>query len=305
MTPEQFAPKAPLEELLFASATVGIGAFRCRPDHPLFRDSGPCSTYCFVFPRTSVVIQHADERPFVADPRIVTYYNQGQLYSRRAVSPEGDHGEWFALDPGVAEEVVAAVVPRHVSPGSATVFSFTHGPSDPDTYLAQRSLCAGLRGPVPPDPLEVEETVLGLLAAVAPRAAEAALRPLVVSRRQRELVEDAKRVLAASPARRLYLADLAQALSSSVFHLCRVFKQVEGTTIHAYRLELRLRMALEPMTDRRADLTRIALDYGFSSHSHFTAAFRKYFGFPPSRALARLRAAALLPSGSGPARTSR
>ena len=30
------------------------------------------------------------------------------------------------------------------------------------------------------------------------------------------------------------------------------------------------------------DLTSIALEAGFCSHAHFTGAFRKEFGFPPS-----------------------
>jgi len=35
-----------------------------------------------------------------------------------------------------------------------------------------------------------------------------------------------------------------------------------------------------PYTD---DLTMLALDTGFSSHSHFTAAFRRAFGCTPSQ----------------------
>ena len=32
------------------------------------------------------------------------------------------------------------------------------------------------------------------------------------------------------------------------------------------------------------DLSRLALDLGYSSHSHFTAAFRRSFDVPPSAA---------------------
>jgi AraC-like DNA-binding protein len=48
-------------------------------------------------------------------------------------------------------------------------------------------------------------------------------------------------------------------------------------------------MALEPLADGAGDLTRIALDLGFSSHSHFTAAFRRHFGLTPSAFAARQR----------------
>ena len=278
-----FAPKPHIEALLFASPIVGIGTFRCQPDHPLFRDSGPSSTHCFVFPRRSVVIQHADGEPFVADPRTVTYYNAGQVYSRRPISRDGDRGDWFALDPAVADEVLTAVSAK--PGGTSRVFAFSHGPSDAEAYLAQRSLVERLTLSDPPDPLEVEETVLGLLAAVAPRAARANHARSGSIRQHRAIVEAAKCVLAEAPERKLHLTELARRVSCSVFHLCRVFKHVEGATIHACQIELRLRMALEPMAERGADLTRIALDCGFSSHSHFTAAFRKHFGRPPSRAL--------------------
>jgi AraC family transcriptional regulator len=46
--------------------------------------------------------------------------------------------------------------------------------------------------------------------------------------------------------------------------------------------QLRLARALAelPHTD---DLTTLALDVGFSSHSHFSAAFRRAFGMTPSQ----------------------
>jgi AraC-like DNA-binding protein len=48
-------------------------------------------------------------------------------------------------------------------------------------------------------------------------------------------------------------------------------------------VQLRLARALieVPHAD---DLTALALDLGFSSHSHFTAAFRRAFGQSPSTA---------------------
>jgi AraC-like DNA-binding protein len=48
-----------------------------------------------------------------------------------------------------------------------------------------------------------------------------------------------------------------------------------------YQRQLRIRraLALLPHTD---DLARLALDLGFASHSHFTAAFRAATGVTPS-----------------------
>lgn len=274
-------PKQPVERLLFQTATVAIGQFRCHPAHPLFRDSGPSNAYCFVFPRTSVWIQHAGGRPFVAHPGLVTFYNEGQVYSRRALSPDGDRAEWFAVAPGVAGEVLAAASPDAPGKGQR-VFRDAHAPSDPATYLRQRRLVQALRGAGDADPLAVEETVLTLLASLVSRGRPVRADRRPPSPRQRDLVEDAKALLASTARRRIRLADVAGQLSCSMFHLCHTFTRIEGRTMHAYRNDLRLRLALEGLTDRRAELSQIALDAGFSSHSHFTSAFRAHFGVTPS-----------------------
>jgi AraC-like DNA-binding protein len=67
-----------------------------------------------------------------------------------------------------------------------------------------------------------------------------------------------------------------------VFHLARIFKSRTGFSLHAYRNQLRLRSALERLREPNVDLTGIALDLGFSSHSHFTETFRRAFGKTPS-----------------------
>jgi AraC-like DNA-binding protein len=43
-----------------------------------------------------------------------------------------------------------------------------------------------------------------------------------------------------------------------------------------------LRLALEHLVNGKPDLTMLALDLGFSSHAHFTEAFRTEFACTPS-----------------------
>src|SRR5262245_37582915 len=78
-----------VDHVVYETASVRVGAFRCPTHHPSFRDSGPIREHCFVFPRTPVVIRHKDSRPFAADPTLVALYNRGQEYSRERVSPDG------------------------------------------------------------------------------------------------------------------------------------------------------------------------------------------------------------------------
>jgi AraC-like DNA-binding protein len=68
----------------------------------------------------------------------------------------------------------------------------------------------------------------------------------------------------------------------SPFHLARVFHERAGVPVHRYLTRLRLRAALDRLMGGADDLTALALDLGFSSHSHFTDAFRTEFGRPPS-----------------------
>jgi AraC-like DNA-binding protein len=101
-----------------------------------------------------------------------------------------------------------------------------------------------------------------------------------------EKIERTKVLVASDPAADRTLAEIAAGVNSSPFHLARRFREDVGISIHQYRLRLRLSLALDHLVDgaqRATDLSALALDLGFSHHSHFTTAFRRAFGIPPSR----------------------
>jgi AraC-like DNA-binding protein len=270
------------DRVVFSTECVTIGAFRCATDHPSFRNSGPIRDDCFVFPRTAVIIQHDTGRPFVADPTIVTLYNRRQQYERRAVSPEGDRCDWFAVSSALLRGALAERDPA-AADGEHPI-RFTHAPADAPTYLAQRRLFVDASADA--DPLDVEERVVALLERVLGRAYTSQPRETTDERvpRAADLADAAKRWVAPRAAERLTLTRIAGALGCSVFHLCRSFRRATGLTLHAYRDDVRLRAALERLEQGERDLSRLALDAGYSSHSHFTAAFRRSFGTPPSAA---------------------
>ena len=89
-------------------------------------------------------------------------------------------------------------------------------------------------------------------------------------------------LLSAAFAQPLTLDDVAEATAYSKYHLARLFKRETGLPIHRYLNRLRLRAALERLMEPAEDLSRLALEVGFSSHSHFTQAFRVEFGRTPS-----------------------
>jgi AraC-like DNA-binding protein len=273
----------PLDRIVFQSPSIIVGAFRCPPWHPSFRDSGAIQNDIFVFPRRAVRLHHDGGTPFLADPGVVTLYNRGQRYRRYLVSPGGDDCEWFAVERRLLRDAIRHFDPT-VDDRRERPLRDAFVPCPPRLYLAQRTLFERLRAGQVLDPAEVEETVLGLLGGVlncgyrfwGSRTASARGR-----HRPREIAEAARGLLSERLGDPLRLSGIASEVGVSPFHLCRAFRAATGETLHAYRNRLRLQAALERLNEGDG-LTEVALDLGYSSHSHFSAAFRALFGVTPS-----------------------
>jgi AraC-like DNA-binding protein len=96
----------------------------------------------------------------------------------------------------------------------------------------------------------------------------------------RTLADRAKEFLHSHGPDRLRLDEVALALGVSPVYLTNAFKRAEGIPLARYQTKLRLSHALArlPATD---DITRLALELGFATHSHFTNVFRRNFGYHP------------------------
>lgn len=96
------------------------------------------------------------------------------------------------------------------------------------------------------------------------------------------IVDRAKQYLHARGFERVTLSQIAGEVGVTAVYLTQAFSRAEGIPLYRYQLQLRLGRALGelPHCD---DLTALALDLGFSSHSHFSASFRQMFGMTPSR----------------------
>jgi AraC-like DNA-binding protein len=299
---------APPSRLLLDTGLLRVGRFFVPPRHPNFAAEGQMRRHEFVFPRTSVWIEHPGRRPFVADPTTVTFYNRDEPYARRLLSPEGDRCDWYAVDASVLEGIVRELDPR-IEDRLHRPFRFTHGPVDPESYARQRLVAHHVAGESVPDALFVEEEMIGVLRRVLRQAyARRGVRAGggAAPRDAHDLAARARAFALEHLGEKLTLARLAAVAGCTPFHLCRAVRAVTGGTLHAWLVRLRLQVSLERVAEPGGDLTEVALDLGFSSHSHFTEAFRKAFGLPPSefrrgvtaRAVGRLAAALLPYSGS-------
>ena len=268
---------------IYDGAFFRIGQFRRGPKHPNF--SGPhwSGSTLIVFPRTSVTITHLGKAPVVADPNVVMFYNHGQIYSRGKLSEAGDLCEWFGFGSQLVADAIRSF-DAHVDDHPFEPFQFSYGPSDTTSYLLQRLVVDHILGTQQPDDLFIEETVLQVLK----RVVENSYRQRGISPKQtkvsveKEVVDAIQKVLVTRFEQNLSLEQIAAQLNYSPFHLCRLFRKHTGQSIHQYLTQLRLRTSLEYVTQANTDLTSLALQLGFASHSHFTESFRKTFGTPPS-----------------------
>jgi AraC-like DNA-binding protein len=273
----------PLDRVVFQSATAQAGAFRCTASDPRFRDSGPTERHLVVFPRVGVWIRPAGSRAFVADPHVITIYNRGQEYTRDTLDADGDRCDWYGVSVETAREIAAAFEPR--AGDSARPFRHACGPCPPDLYLRQRALFHRLeRRDI--DVVEAEESVIAVVADAIGAAYGAGGRspaPQEPLDAQLDLVERARADIVAHARERTTLSATARRLRVSPFHLCRVFRRLTGLSVHAYRIELRHRLALEPLAAESVSVSRLAADLGFASHSHLTATLRMRLGLTPTR----------------------
>jgi AraC family transcriptional regulator len=264
-----------MQRTLYACRLFRLGAFRCWPDEPRWRHvnvihGGPH----VVFPLTSAVIQHAGREPVLTNPNHVVFYNAGERYRRRLHDASGDRSLFVDLSPELLRELA----------GGRDDFPFGHGPSEVGSFAMHHALVRRLHAELI-DPLEVEERVLGALRRVVGDGFRFnRVRPGRASthERHRELAEDAKALLTTHVRERRPLSFFARALHTSEFHLARVFRAETGFTLHGYRTQLRLRLALDRLADGD-EIGALAHELGFASHSHFTDSFRRVFGTAPSR----------------------
>jgi len=282
---------------IYSGTYFAVGQFRRGPKHPDFVGPHRIDGTLIVFPRTSVTITYAGKKPVIADPNTVMFYNNGQIYSRNKLSNRGDLCEWFGFDPRLVADAIRAF-DAHVDDHPVQPFLFSHGPGDTESYLLQRLVIDHVLRDETPDHLFIEETMMQVLhRVIANSYRQRDINPAKArGSAEKEILDALQKLLALNFEQNPSLEQVASQLNYSPFHLCRIFRKHTGQSIRQYLNQLRLRSSLEFVTQTNIDLTSLALRLGFASHSHFTEAFRKTFGAPPStlRNLSRQRVRQLL-----------
>jgi AraC-like DNA-binding protein len=105
---------------------------------------------------------------------------------------------------------------------------------------------------------------------------------------RRALVTKVRKYLSDHLDEKVGLTQIASAIGVAPAYLAQTFRTAEGVSLYRYALRMRLLRSLE-LLPQYEDLSRLALDAGFSNHSHFTTAFRQSFGYAPALVRSQMR----------------
>nr|WP_294780422.1 AraC family transcriptional regulator [uncultured Flavobacterium sp.] len=79
------------------------------------------------------------------------------------------------------------------------------------------------------------------------------------------------------------LPELSRKISLNEFKLKKGFKACFGTTVKSYIIKLRMEHAKEMFQNKSATVSEVAYKCGYKDVSHFSAAFKNYYGFSPQK----------------------
>jgi AraC family transcriptional regulator len=259
---------------LFQNNWLQIGLFEARPLSDACGDVERQSLNAMVLPLAGVFSKYdAPKRYVIGTPTHAVFVAADTPYRVGFPGAIGDRALTFRFDADLAPEQLDGSGNRHrLNP---------QGLLPPNAMVLRNLLWRRLRNGNM-DKFETETVGLDLLAA----SLSCLGRPDLPSRgtylRQMPALERVKEAVAVAPAHRWNVKKLAAIANMSPFHFCRSFRQAVGTSVYNYVVRERLAQAIDDVLERSADITTIALDAGFASHSHFTARFRRLFGHTPA-----------------------
>ncbi|WP_137933568.1 helix-turn-helix transcriptional regulator [Mesorhizobium comanense] len=227
-----------------------------------------------VFPYRGVFVRHVGRNDAVAEANQLLFFNEAEPYQ---VSHPVEGGD-ACLDIVVEEAQLRELAPKEqLRAGGVLAFRRQRRRIDPRAQALVALLRHSLRRKVA-ETLEAETLALTL---VRRSLGERTSHGAGASAGLQKLVDRAKLVLSSDLSRRWTLAGIAAEVGVSAVYLTQVFQQVEAMPLYRYHLRLRLARALD-LLGSYDNLTTLGMDLGFSSHSHFSAAFRQVYGRTPA-----------------------
>lgn len=234
-----------------------------------------CTTVThLVFPYRGVFVRHVGRDDAVAEANQALFFNRQESYRISHPVKGGD----ACLSLAISEPWLQELAPKeNWANDRALVFRRQRLRIDARAQVLVALLRHSLTQKVA-EALEAETLTLTLVRRALGERTSHASRG---SEGRQKLVDRAKLILSSDLARRWTLAEIAKEVGVSPVYLTQVFQQVEAMPLYRYQLRLRLARALD-LLSQFDDITALSMHLGFSSHSHFTAAFRQAYGRTPA-----------------------
>src|SRR5580700_2701677 len=259
---------------LLKSPTVAIRDTYCQGSCRHQSTEECTATTQLVFPYRGVYIRHLGSDQAVAEANQVLFFNASEGYRISHPVQGGDASLTLIISEPVLRELAP---PTFLRDSPTLAFRQQRRRIDARAQVLVALLGHSLRHYIA-EPLEAESLALTLVQrTLGPRTTHAA----GASVGRQLLVDRAKLVVTSDLGRRWTLSEVAAEVRCSPVYLTQVFQQVEGLPLYRYQLRLRLARALDLLA-QYDDLTALGIELGFSSHSHFSAAFREAYGRSPS-----------------------
>jgi AraC family transcriptional regulator len=258
---------------LLQSRIALVENLRCHGERARTSPEGYSAEFQVCLPYRGLFVWHVAGDEVVSDANQVLFVSSGESF-RLSEPLTGGYAELIVTpSPELLAEIAETAAERvRFHP----LFRRRRRRADPSLQLLRaRFLHLSSNGGW--DELAAEELTVALLRSAL--EADAPFRePRLATRR---LIGRTKEFVEEHLSDPIRLSDVACSVGASPAYLTDVFRRFEGVPLHRYVLQARLARALVELP-HADDLTALALDLGFSSHSHFTAAFRRAFGTTPS-----------------------
>ena len=103
-----------------------------------------------------------------------------------------------------------------------------------------------------------------------------------------EKIQKAKSILIERMTEPPSLSELSDMINLSLAHLKEGFKHIYGETVYAYLLNYKMEFARRLLATKKYNIAEVSFEVGYSTPSHFIAAFKKKYGVTPKRYMSSL-----------------
>lgn len=272
---------------LYKSGLVNITNYFCNSRCEVSKNEEVCPENYIVLLRGGTFDKCFGRKSFNANVNQAVFFAKDSTYRIDHPADCGDCGTVFSLSEEVLREIINKFNPAYAETPQPH-FPFVTATLDSINFSRNVALIRQIEdGTFPSQPFETEILAFEIITNILKQSFEqhnkaSNVRKTETASLHKEMTESAKHYFAKNLSENITLEKVTRFVNSSPYNFVRIFQSQTGITPYQYLKQLRLREAFERLSSGEDDITSMALELGFSSHSHFTSAFRNKFGATPS-----------------------